>query len=305
MSIGFSTGSSSRQNDATLLERIQEHYGTLRPSERIVADFLRSHAGERLDSSITQLGRQLGVSEATISRVSRALGYEGYPDMKLSLAQSSSAMRASAFPNLPRGLSETDTIIATSAKLANALGHSITETQRLLDADRIDRAVSAIEKSQKTVFVGVGGAASICQEAVHMFIKAGIEAESHADGYTQTIVAATMNPQRVMVGISHTGYTETVAEAMRMARRRGSPTIAITSDPKSPVADAADTVLATWHHSGNEIPLYGDFLEGRICQLFLIDLIYLSLVFRSGERAKSNLDATAAALAEHYRRSNS
>jgi RpiR family transcriptional regulator, carbohydrate utilization regulator len=304
MSIGLSTGSTPRQAEIGLLERIQQHYGSLRPSERIVADFLRTHAGERLDSSITQLGRQLGVSEATISRVSRALGYEGYPDMKLSLAQSS-ATRATAFPNLPRGLSETDSIIATSAKLAHALSHSIAETQRLLDADRIERAVAAIEKAQKTVFVGVGGAASICQEAVHMFIKAGIEAESHADGYTQTIIAATMNPQRVMIGISHTGHTETVAEAMRMARRRGSPTIAITSDPKSPVADAADTVLATWHHSSNEIPLYGDFLEGRMCQLFLVDLIYLSLVFRSGERAKANLDATAAALTEHYRRSNS
>jgi RpiR family transcriptional regulator, carbohydrate utilization regulator len=304
MSIGFSTGSASRSSDIGLVERIQEHYGSLRPSERIVADFLRGHAGERLDASITQLGRQLGVSEATISRVSRALGYEGYPDMKLSLAQSA-ATRASALPNVPRGLSDTDSIISTSAKLAAALGHSIAETQRLLDADRIERAVTAIERAQKTVFVGVGGAASICHEAVHMFLKAGIEAESHADGYTQTIVAATMTAQRVMVGISHTGYTETVAEAMRMARRRGAATIAITSDPKSPVADAADTVLATWHHAANEIPLYGDFLEGRMCQLFLVDLIYLSLIFRAGERAKANLDATAAALSEHYRRTNS
>jgi RpiR family transcriptional regulator, carbohydrate utilization regulator len=300
MSIGFSAGSAPKPS-ASLLERIQEHYGSLRPSERIVADFLRGHAGERLDSSITQLGRQLGVSEATISRVSRALGYDGYPDMKLSLAQSAAA-RTSAFANLPRGLDETDSIIATSAKLANTLGQSLAETQRLLDADRLERAVQAIEQASKTVFVGVGGAASICQEAVHMFIKAGIEAESHSDGYTQTIIGATMNESRVMVGISHTGFTETVAEAMRMARQRGATTIAITSDAKSPVAEAADIVLATWHHSTKEVPLYGDFLEGRICQLYLIDLIYLSLVFRAGEKAKAHLDATATALAAHYRR---
>ncbi len=301
MSMGPATANADRKRGASLIERIQEHYGSLRPSERIVADFLRNRAGERLDSSITQLGRQLGVSEATISRVSRALGYEGYPDMKLSLAEAS-AGRTSAFANLPRGLDESDSIIVTSAKLAGALGQSLAETQRLLDADRIERAVELIEKAQKTVFVGVGGAASICQEAVHMFIKAGIEAESHSDGYTQTIIGATMTPQRIMVGISHTGHTETVAEAMRMARKRGAPTIAITSDAKSPIAAAADIVLATWHHSAREVPLYGDFLEGRVCQLFLIDLIYLSLVFRAGEKAKTVLDATAAALEMHYRR---
>ena len=70
-----------------LLHRIQERYGNLRKSERIVADFLRDHADARLNASITELGQLLSVSEATISRVSRALGYEGYPDLKLSLAE--------------------------------------------------------------------------------------------------------------------------------------------------------------------------------------------------------------------------
>ena len=57
-----------------LVYRIQERYGDLRKSERIVADYLREHAGSRLDYSITEFARLIGVSEATVSRVSRALG---------------------------------------------------------------------------------------------------------------------------------------------------------------------------------------------------------------------------------------
>lgn len=83
----------------SLLERIQERYGSLRKSERVVADYLRDNAGTRLDSSITELGRKLGVSEATISRVSRALGYEGFPDLKLSVAEG--ARPGGAFANIP------------------------------------------------------------------------------------------------------------------------------------------------------------------------------------------------------------
>ena len=45
---------------------------------------------------------------------------------------------------------------------------------------------------KKILFVGVGGAASICDEAAHLFIKAGIDAVAYRDGYTQTIGAANL-----------------------------------------------------------------------------------------------------------------
>lgn len=283
-----------------LLARIQTHYGDLRRSERIVADYLRAHADQRLDASITQFARMLGVSEATVSRVSRALGYDGYPNMKLSLA--AGASRGSRFANLPSGLDEADAAITLSDKLSLTLAASLRETHRLLDADRIEKAVEAIAAASKTIFVGVGGAASICDEAVHMFLKAGIDASSYRDGYTQIVAAATMSPSRTLVGISHTGRTRTVATALKQAREHGSRTIAITSDPQSIVAKAAEIVLVTWHHTARQIPLHGDFLEGRICQLFLVDLIYLRLLFRAGETAKSSLSATGLALERYYER---
>lgn len=287
------------ERDATdLLARIQTHYGGLRRSERIVADYLRVHAGERLDASITQFARTLGVSEATISRVSRALGYDGYPKLKLSLAEGAS--RVNRFANLPSDLDEADAVITLSEKLSMTLASSLRETHKLLDADRIEKAVDAIAGASKTVFVGVGGAASICDEAVHMFLKAGIDASSYRDGYTQIVAAATMSPARTLVGISHTGRTRTVATALAQARELGSKTIAITSDPQSEVAQAAEIVLVTWHHTAPQVPLYGDFLEGRICQLFLIDLIYLGLLFRSGQPAKKALSDTGRALERYY-----
>lgn len=282
-----------------ILYRIQERYGSLRKSERTVADYLRNVADTRLDASITELGRLLGVSEATISRVSRALGYDGYADMKLSLAEG--IRTHNSFANIPLEIDENDSLITTSSKLASLLAASIQGTQRLLDGERLERAIDALHKAQKIVFVGVGGAASICDEATHMFIKAGIDAVSYSDGYTQTITAATMTPARVMVGISHTGTTETVVTALRLARERGAATIAITADASSEVAHSAEVVLTTWNSSTPLLPLYGDFLEGRASQLFLIDLLYVGLLFRSGEKTSKYLEATGSALEKHYR----
>lgn len=284
-----------------LLHRIQERYGNLRKSERIVADYLREHVGTRLNASITELGQLLNVSEATISRVSRALGYEGYPDLKLSLAEG--ARHRSAFVNVPTEIDETDSLVKTSSNLASLLAASLHGTQRMLDGERLERAVDALSAAKKILFVGVGGAAAICDEAVHLFIKAGFDANTYRDGYTQTIGAANLTPADVMVGVSHTGTTDTVATALQIAGSNGATTIAITSDASSPVAKAAKVALTTWNSSTPPIPLYGDFLEGRISQLFLIDLLYLGLLFRSSETSK-HLRTTGLALEKYYRRRN-
>lgn len=282
-----------------LLERIQERYGTLRKSERIVADFLRNNAGRRLDSSITELGRTLGVSEATISRVSRALGYEGYPDMKLSVAEGTRARPS--FVNLPLEIEDGDSLVSMSSKLSSLLIAGLDGTQRMLDAQRLELAVEALRTARKIVFVGVGGAAAICDEAAHMFMKAGFDASSHRDGYTQTIVAATLKDKDVILGISHTGTTETVTDALKLAREHGARTIAITSNANSDVALAADVVLTTWSASQQLVPLHGDFLEGRVSQLFLIDLLYVGTIFRAGDGPAKALKATGEALEKRYR----
>lgn len=281
-----------------LLERIQSRYELLRKSERRVADYLRDMTGQRLDATITELAHQLDVSEATISRLSRALGYRGFQDMKLSLAQST--RNPFGFENIPVDLNDKDDALETSQKLSNALTRAIQETQILLDKGRLERAIEYVRTADRVVFVGVGGAASVCDEAVHLFLKAGAQAVSLRDGYTQVISAALASERTTVVGISHTGTTRTVANTLRLAAQHGAKTIAITSDAGSEVGRAASITLETWCRSNNDIPLYGDFLEGRIAQLYLIDLIYLGYIFATGEPSRRSLEATARALREYY-----
>jgi len=107
-----------------------------------------------------------------------------------------------------------------------------------------------------------------------------------------------------MVGISHTGTTKTVADAMLLARDNGATTLAITSDGQSEVAQASVVCLTTKGASQQVIPLHGDFLEGRVSQLFLIDLLYVGVLFRAKERAANNLRLTGKALEKHYQHNN-
>lgn len=288
-----------RAGDGDLVQRIQERYGALRKSERVVADYLREHAGARMNYSITDFAQILGVSEATISRVSRALGYKGYPDLKLSMAESSGTR--SNFSNIPQEIDQSDSLISSSAKLANLLAQSILGTQRMLDANTLDSCVAAIRSARRVVLIGVGGAAAICEETAHLFIKAGIDAFAYNDAYTQVIAAANLYADCVMIGVSHTGTTMGVANALKLAQENGATTIAITGNASSAVAAAAEFVLTTWNSHTPSVPLYGDFLEGRISQLFLVDLLYLGLIFEDEADRAAHLKMTARALERYYR----
>lgn len=280
-----------------LIYRIQERYSSLRKSERIVADYLRDNAGSRLDHSITEFARLIGVSEATVSRVSRALGYQGYPDMKLSLAEGVGTRPS--FSNIPFEIDESDSLITTSGNLVMLLAANMQGTQRMLDGDRLQRAVSALRAAKKVVFIGVGGAAAMCEEASHLFMKAGLEVAAYNDSYTQIIAAANLDAQCVMIGISHTGTTMGIANALTLARENGATTIAITNDQDSAVGRAANITFTTWQSSTPQVPLYGDFLEGRISQLFLIDVLYLGLLFVDRANTSRHLKITGEALRKY------
>jgi RpiR family transcriptional regulator, carbohydrate utilization regulator len=282
-----------------LMSRIQQCYGELRKSERIVADYLREHHSQRIDLSITELARTIGASEATISRVSRTLGYRGFPDLKLASAEG--AMGRAAFANIPSDIGDGDSLLTVSTKLAHLLAKGLRDTELLLDAQKLKHAVTELKDARKILFVGIGGAAAICNEAAHMFMKAGLDAVSFSDGYTQIIAGANTTADCTVVGISHTGTTDTVAQTLRIARDNGAMTIAIVGDPLSAVARSAQLPLITASPSTPSVPMYGDFIEGRMSQLFLIDLLYIGVLFELGERTAKHLQLTAKALQGYFK----
>lgn len=287
--------------NSDLLDRIQAQYADLRKSEKVVADYLRRHSTDKLQQSITEFAKTLGVSDATVSRFSRALGYSGYPDLKLALAEASGSVDRNSVVNIPSELDRNDPLITLSAKLSVLLSNSILGTQKLLDEQLLEQCVGELRSCDQVVLIGVGGAAAICMEAAHLFTKAGVDAKSYDDGYNQIVAAANISKNSLMIGISHTGTTADIGNALTLARKNGASTIAITSEPHSLVGKSAARTLLTWNSNTPSVPLYGDFLEGRMSQLFLINMLYVGLIFGSDDSHTQKLKATAEALEAYYR----
>jgi RpiR family carbohydrate utilization transcriptional regulator len=130
--------------------RLQTCYSSLRKSERKIADYLQQHSHQRLDVSITEFAKLLNVSEAPVSRFCRAVGFQGFQDLKLSLATSLSSTEE--FKNIPIEIDETDSIAEVGKKLSNTLSGAIAETQRHLNMGAMNAAVEVLAQTNRHHF---------------------------------------------------------------------------------------------------------------------------------------------------------
>ena len=122
--------------------------------------------------------------------------------------------------------------------------------------------------------------------------RLGLKAHAFTDNHMQAIAAAHTDSSTVVIGISHSGKTKDVLQAMQLAKENGATTIAVTNHEKSPIFKVSDIVLQTVSDETNYRVLG---LSSRIAQLAIIDTIYSYLVCRL-ENAQELIAKTELAL---------
>jgi len=271
-------------------EILESSYSCLRKSEKLVADYVKEYPKNSIQLSITELARSSNVSEATVNRFCRSIGYLGYGQMKIALSQQ---IVKGAIRNIPKDINEDDTINSISEKLNYSLKSVIENTYENCDISSIENTVSSIKKADRLYIFGIGGSGAVAKIAHHLFLKAGIINYYYEDGYMQAVAAATLNKRDVVIGISHSGKTKDVIEAMQIAKEKNATTIAITGNKGSNIIAAADLCLFTY---SKEEPIYGDFMEAKVSQLYIIDLLYINIVIQDTSLHKDYLEETAKAV---------
>ncbi len=132
------------------------------------------------------------------------------------------------------------------------------------------------------------------------FTRAGKKCVLFRDQSVQVMLATILGPGDVLIGISDSGQSTPIFEAMRLARSRGVPTVGITSAAGSPVAQHADVPLFT----GN-VPagggLYGESVTSKWGQLLVIDILYAAFAARRYDETVRHLEETFAAGIKHSR----
>jgi RpiR family carbohydrate utilization transcriptional regulator len=278
--------------------RLQTKYPVLRKSEKKIADYLQQHSHQRMDLTITEFANALNLSEATISRFCRVLGYQGFHDFKFSLTACQSTVEG--FQNIPVDILETDSTPEIAKKLCDDLSRALVETQRSLNMDQVIAAVEAMIQAKRVILYAIGaGSCGIAHAAHHLFVKAGINCVVYTEEYMQIVTASMLDKDSVAFGISSTGMSKHVVDALKVASGKGAITIGLTSNRDADLAKVSKICLIIAAGNRN-IPLYGDFMEAKVCQLYVMELLYLNILFKLGEVSKKTLKESTEALKTYY-----
>jgi DNA-binding MurR/RpiR family transcriptional regulator len=272
------------------LNFITERYGELRRSETKVADFVLGNAPEVIHFSVSQLAEQARVSDPTVIRFCRGLGFKGFQDFKIHLAQSI----IPAVRSIHEAMNETEEVPELVRKVFDANLDAIRNTFATLDFDVVQRTIDDLCQAEKIIFHGLGGSAVVAMDAYHKFFRIGIPCEWFNDVHMAIMAAAMMKPRQVFVAISHSGATRDVIEALETAAAAGAVTVAIVSYSKSAVAKVARHTLRV---GSAETGFRFEPMASRIAQLSVIDVLSVGVALLRSKEVVSNLAKSRKALA--------
>lgn len=265
-----------------------------------IAQFILEHPNAALDASIGDLAKQTGTSPATITRFCRQLGYQGYAGFRVGIATELGRVSARDTwkTDIGRAFGPNDSPSEVLSTLMNAHMRSLQETASIMDLKLLNQIAGRIATSRHVDIYGVGGSAMLAAELQARLYRIGINSHHWSEVHVGLTSAAIQDQTCVAIGISNTGRTEETIQMLRQARLSGALTVALSNNPASPLAEAADLRIITSVH---EHFLQPDDLSAKHVQLLVLDLLYLLVAQQDFDRSTTNLSASAQAVATHRR----
>ncbi|MBQ8803308.1 MAG: MurR/RpiR family transcriptional regulator [Tyzzerella sp.] len=267
---------------------IRAKYDEMGPGERKIADLLTAKPSSILPLSITEFAEKAGCGNATLVRFSKRLGLNGYQDLKIAVAQEMATLSQDQTEITP-----SDTCYAMFTKRLRDVQVTLQKTRFALKPEAMDLAAKKIMNAKRIVIFGLGNSAAIAHDAQHKFLRVGLNAAACSDNHLQTIIASHLTPDCVAIGISHSGHSVDIVEALKLARICGATTICVTNHATSPITEVADICLFTQSEE-TQHSILG--MSSRIAQLTIFDAIYTYIVANSDIQASKAIRDTESAL---------
>ena len=233
------------QTSTGIRERIDHVYPSLRPAERAVAQYVRDHLAETSELTVGQLAEVAHVSEPTVIRFSRKLGFGGYRELRYVLRHPQAERRTTFDPLEGFDLNPWDKLDDVPGKAVNATRSLLDDLLASLDRKELHKAVSLIANARLIDIVGVENSLVPATDLFTKLNYLGLTCRLNADAYMQQIGAGHLEPDDVVVAFSHSGRSADTIKALRLAKSRDAHTIVITNIPDSPLATRATCMLQT------------------------------------------------------------
>ena len=258
----------------------------LTKSERRIAEYICENPEDFTKMSITELSEKIDTSVAAITRFTKKMGYEKLPDLKMEITRDLEASGNLKYQKQYGNIEESDDVMTVAQKVIQKNIESIQDIEKMLKKEDLEKVLDIMRGARRLIFVGLGGSASVAQDAYHIFMRLGIMVELVTDVHVQGIVSTVGNSEDAVIVVSHEGANTELNMALKIAKSNEMKIIAITQFTQSPLVKLADVSLYTLSREFSYKP---EPLISRIAEYSLIDVLYVNYCTQSQEKLEEKL----------------
>ena len=222
---------------------LAKRLGSLTASQRKLLDYILEHDHEAVFLNVHELSQRVQVSVATVVRLSKALGFKGFPEFQQELRR----LFKEKLTTISR-LAKTRPDEAGDGQVLLSVMRqdieNITATMNQVPTGDFRKCVDALNSAERIVIVGLRSAHSLA-----LFMAVALEFLQREVRVVRPGIGDMWDRMfrlkggDMVVGISFPRYTRETVQALAYAKSRRLRTLAITDSWISPLAQHADVVL--------------------------------------------------------------
>lgn len=239
-----------------ILPAIEDAYEKLTNVEKNIAEFFLNNT-EQIEMSSKSIAKRLFVSEASLSRFAKKCGFKGFREFLF--------YYENAFHNKSKDVNELMQMVF------NMYQELLDKTLELSEEMKIRKIAGILGKSKKVYVYGIGSSGIAAKEFKLRFMRVGLFVEAVTDAHMMRMNSVLVDKDTLVLGITLSGKTEEILEALKISKKRGGTTVMLTAYPQESFFDYCDEVLQIAAFRNLE---FGTLISPQFPVLIMIDIVY-------------------------------
>ena len=211
--------------------RIEEYNDSYTTTEKLIADYILQN--DILQDSAQVLGEKTNTSAAAIIRFSKKIGFKGFSDLKMNLAQSTKEEKQQEVDLIFEPEDNISTLVEKGCRLNM---NTVLKTYQLINIDTIEQSIDLLNNASTIYLFGVGGSSVIGLDIYQKLMRIGKKVIYSADLHVQMTFAQSMDQNDAALIISYSGSTTGLVDVARVLHEKQIPFISITQINSNPIS---------------------------------------------------------------------
>lgn len=213
-------------------------------SEKEIARYILNHGEEVLSMSVQQLAKETYTSPATIVRLCKKLGLEGYNDFKIKYsAELQYDLHHNKRIDVNFPFDREDSYPMICHKLATLSQEVIADTIQLIDFHQLEQIVDVLYQHHDIDIYGSGNSLLAAMSFQHKMMRIGRNVNLKVLNGEQVFLSYTSHADRLAMIISYSGETNELIQIAQTLKEKKTPIIILTSIGDNRLSHYASYIL--------------------------------------------------------------